>query len=140
MTRFILFLAFGLFLGACSSTKSTSKTKDKVTRTQASDNLENISLVNYLRKIPGLRVSGDDTNGSVQVLGGGGGLLTSNQPLFVLDGVNIGRSLSRAANMIVVTNIGEIRVLKPGSDASYYGVQGASGVIEIVSKSKKNKI
>ncbi len=140
MTRLFAFLLIigSLFLFACSTSKSTTKTEDatsqKVTIRKQGEIKENISLTNYLRRIPGLRVSGDDTNGSVRVLGGGGGVSTSNQPLFVLDGVKVGRSLSRVANLVIVASIADVSVLKPGAEASYYGVDGANGVIVISTK------
>ncbi|MEO0470109.1 MAG: TonB-dependent receptor plug domain-containing protein [Bacteroidota bacterium] len=95
-----------------------------------------LSLANYLRRVPGVSVSGSGDRARVYIRGGIASESRTGEPLFVLDGVPIGDSYSAVANRIVVNDIDKISVLKDISASSMYGVQGQNGVILI--KTKRN--
>jgi len=87
------------------------------------------NLESYLNRVAGVIVNGSGQNATVQVRGvnsfGG-----STQPLFVLNGTDIGSDYSIAAGAVRNLKIKSVRVLKD-SDATLYGVRGAGGVIVI---------
>lgn len=90
------------------------------------------SLADYLYQIPGLNVSGPESNRMVTIRGISS-FQSGIEPLFVIDGLVIGSSYSQANNMVNVWDIDHVRVLK-GADAGIYGVRGGNGVILIVTK------
>lgn len=131
-------IALSLLIFGCSTSKSSTaefqnKTVKENPEGAISDNNSYYrTLADYLRKIPGINISGSENNQMVTVRG----ISSFNsgiQPLFVIDGVVVGSSYSQANNMVNVRNIDYVRVLK-GSDASIYGVRGGNGVILIVTK------
>ena len=93
-----------------------------------------LSLADYLRRVPGVRVSGGDRDGLVIISGFDNSLSLSNQPLFVLDGNRIGRSLFEASSVVNSRDIKRVTVLKQPTDTSFYGLDGANGVIIIETK------
>jgi TonB-dependent SusC/RagA subfamily outer membrane receptor len=88
------------------------------------------SLVDRLRKIGGLTISGTGDNVSV-VIRGMSSIVFSNQPIYVIDGFNVGRDYARANNSVDVNRIKSIRVLKGAAQTAAYGEEGKNGVILI---------
>ena len=86
-----------------------------------------------LRRVPGLKVSGSYPDLSV-LIRGAKSVSQSNEPLYVLDGVPLGRTFSELAAVSDPSNVDNIRVLS-GPEAAKYGARGANGVIEVISKS-----
>jgi len=126
-----------VLLGCKTSTSSVSgKTNDNpvVNTTSVDATVDDNTLSMLLRRVPGVQVRGNDQNGTVQLAGNNSSLLASNQPLFVVDGVKIGHSLVMAAQMINVRDIKNITVLKRPNETSFYGIDGANGVIVIKTK------
>lgn len=93
------------------------------------------TLAQALRSVPGITVSGPDTNPNIILRGGGGGGIAEVQPLFVVDNVVIGNSYAQANSVISPTNIKSIRVLNGMSATNRFGQEGRGGVIMITSKS-----
>lgn len=110
-----------------------SQRKRKKSHTIENSNNE-VSLVGYLRKVPGLRVRGSGTNAQVNVLGINASISMPQQPLFILNGSRIGNSLSDVERLVNVQHIDQIQVLKSAAETSIYGIQGSSGVILITTK------
>lgn len=138
ITRISIFLllVFTLSMVACSGSKSSAATTNKEKNTGGiSANQANLSLADYLKRVPGVRIQGQGSSTKVQVRGvsavGG-----NSDPLFVIDGAPIGNSYAQASSMVDVNDVDKIRVLKDASETSSYGLQGANGVILI--KTKKN--
>jgi TonB-dependent SusC/RagA subfamily outer membrane receptor len=77
--------------------------------------------------------SGDPSGEDTQVNIRGISTLNDNSPLYVIDGHSIGNSYVEANKIVAPNDIDYVRVLK-GPDASIYGVRGANGVIEIVTR------
>lgn len=95
----------------------------------------NLTLAQYLRRIPGVRVTG--AGGSVRVIVRSGSSLTqSNEPLYVIDNIQIGRSYSQVESLVSVNDIQSIQVLKSSAEAQGYGYGSNNGVIII--RTKKN--
>lgn len=126
-----------LFLVSCTATNNTKSSianTNKSTISEEASNL-NIPFEQYLRRISGLRVTGSGTSARVEVQGISNSTLASGKsPLFVLDGRNVGTNLGTVSALVQTNQIKSVRVLKTASETSFYGVQGASGVIVITSK------
>ncbi len=65
---------------------------------------------------------------------GTGSLYSSNEPLFVLDGIPVG---SDVVNLINPNDVENVEVLKDASAAAIYGSRGANGVILVTTKRGK---
>lgn len=135
----IAFLAGALLFSGCSSVGNTARDSnsaaDQNERPEGSVSDENNyyrSLADFLRHVPGVIVSGPDTNAIVTVRGANS-INAGVAPLFVVDGYAVGNSYYHVNNMLNPNDIDYIRVLK-GPDAAIYGVRGANGVVEIVTK------
>ena len=92
-----------------------------------------VSLVDHLRKFPGVFVDGTGENARVFIRGVNT-LSLDTEPLFVIDGQLITGGLAVASRAVTVEGIKRIRVLKTAAETSRYGLQGANGVIEITTK------
>ncbi|MEL6865805.1 MAG: TonB-dependent receptor plug domain-containing protein [Bacteroidota bacterium] len=154
MHRFIycMILLSGGLLMACGSSKSSLKNQVQeeeqvdlgYTQTDKKDyegaslsqkgKIREQTLANYLRKIPNLLVTGSGSNTQVSINGFKNSALMSNQPLFVLDGVRIGHSLAEASNLVTMSDVAKVTVLRTPSEIAMYGIEGTNGVIVIRSK------
>lgn len=125
----LLFGALGIY--ACSTSKSAAES------TESSEHLaeasqESLPLKAFLRRVPGVQVTGSGEN--VQVRVRGLSTLTGDpSPLFVLDGVEVGNSYQDVA-FLDGNQIDKIRVLKDATTTSRYGFRGSNGVIVIKTK------
>ncbi|MCB9081722.1 MAG: TonB-dependent receptor plug domain-containing protein [Lewinellaceae bacterium] len=135
-----LLLAAALTYG-CGSSQGVSAGRSQDTQVtnengiaQASSNQSFIGLDDYLRRIPGLYVTGRGNSVSVRVRAMSNSIIGDSDPLFVLDGVAIGTDFNQIAQVINVNDIANITVLKNASETTIYGVRGANGVIVIKSK------
>lgn len=86
-------------------------------------------------QLPGVTVTSQDgrpgATMSIRVRGGGS-ITQSNDPLFVVDGVQVSR-----IDDIPADNIESIDVLKDAASTAIYGARGANGVILITTKGSK---
>lgn len=127
---FIL-LCLPLVFSSCSSSENVYRDSTSVSNSETDfSNYRNLS--EYLRRQPGVRIDGVGDNIVIQIRGASsfGG---ENRPLYVVDGVTMGHSYGNVNSAISMSEVSSIRVLT-GSDASAYGIRGANGVIEIVTK------
>lgn len=95
-------------------------------------------------RLAGLRMvtnSGTPGGGSSIQIRGMGSINSSNEPVFVIDGVivngNTGTATDNAISNINPADIESMEVLKDASATAIYGAQGANGVIIITTKSGK---
>jgi TonB-linked SusC/RagA family outer membrane protein len=108
--------------GSVSSIKSTEITKT------ASNN----ALQSMQGKIAGLDItksSGESGAGIDITLRGNRSVNASNEPLFLVDGIEYGSTLD-----INASDIESIEVLKDASSTAIYGTRGANGVVIITTK------
>lgn len=85
-----------------------------------------------LRRVPGLKVTGSYPNLSI-LMRGPKSISRTSEPLYVLDGVPLGRSFSELASAADPSSVKKVRVLN-GPEAAKYGMRGANGVIEVILK------
>jgi TonB-dependent SusC/RagA subfamily outer membrane receptor len=129
----ILLLALCCFLG-CNTSKPANK--KVASPKEALDDMQGspeVRLAKILQRIGGVQVTDRGGQYSVLIRGGFSSFDGNVPPLFVVNRQPIGRDFNSAAQAIGSNEINSIRVLKD-SDASIYGVRGASGVIEIRTK------
>jgi len=84
-------------------------------------------------QLPGVSVTSQDgrPGGTVSIrVRGGGSITQSNEPLYIVDGVQVSTIEDIAAD-----NIESIDVLKDAASTAIYGARGANGVILITTKS-----
>lgn len=118
-------LVVGLF--SCGTSK-TSETKSNIKEENDAKNRGQISLLTRLRQQPGIVLK----NG-VPVVNKAANTVSSfgnSEPLYVLNGQIIGNSFARIDQIVDNFNVKKIKVIA-GPETSYYGSQGAKGVIEI---------
>ena len=117
---------------ACAPTEGVQKKseRDLVELEDAKD--ADITLADHLSKVSGVNVFGSGNNVRVKIRGATSFNATT-APLFVVNGQKLGRSYSRVANVVPVSDIKSIKVVR-GADAAIYGSEGANGVIEITTK------
>lgn len=125
---------------ACSSTDKIDKRNgggqsEYISGHSSIDNVSrDIDLTTHLKRISGVRVSGDGANATVTIRDAGVSTFSSSTtPLFVVDGHTMNTSYSNIYYMVNSYEIKSIEVLK-GADAAMYGVRGGNGVIVITSK------
>ena len=133
----LILVICSLFVIACSSSNvaSSDTGKDVDNDEVKTANLQNLTLADYLRRIPGLQVQGSGQNVSVTVRGSTS-VSADNSPLYVIDRNMVGNDYSQVAAMIDPNDIASVNVLKDAASTSSYGLRGANGVVVI--KTKKN--
>lgn len=92
----------------------------------------NITLVDILQRTPGVYVQGNGP-GARAFIRGVSSINGSNEPLFVVDNVAIGSSMSQLT-FLNPTDIDKVTVLKDSSTTTLYGARGVNGVILIRTK------
>lgn len=92
----------------------------------------NETLGNMIAQVAGVEAFGDGIGMSFKVRGAES-IYGNTDPLFVLNGKQIGTDFTAIAQVIDPNEVTSIRVLK-GPDAAIYGTRGANGVILIRTK------
>lgn len=92
-----------------------------------------LTLLDHLRKVPGVQVRGVGENAIVTIRGINS-IRSGTEPLFVLNGQPMFGGLRSIIQAVPVADIKSIRVLKNPAETGIYGVRGANGVIEITTK------
>ena len=160
MKNFTMFLCLWvlLFGGSCANkiapnqTSNTYENPDLISNGYSNESLRNkssssgtidaqnsiVGLDVYLRGLSGVTVRGDGISASV-VVHGIGSFVSSNEPLFVLDGVALNGGYSSAYQTINSIDIKRVSVLKDAASTAIYGSRGGNGVIVITRKNSNIK-
>ena len=122
ITLFTLLLIF--LSSGCSATKATTNEKVKV----ETPSNTNISLLDQLRRSPGLIIRGSGQNAQI-FLRGISSINSPKEVLFIINGTQVG-SFSRGASSLSPQEIKRVvEVLKNPSDIAAYGIMGSGGVV-----------
>ncbi|MCR9288924.1 MAG: Plug domain-containing protein [Bacteroidetes bacterium] len=134
----LFFMTLGLSFMACSGTKSgvtdSTKSTEKAGSVKVTDS--SLPLSAYLRRVPGVRVTGSGSNAKVTIAGSSVSGTGEKLPLFVVDNTPVGNTLNAVESMVSVNDIDKVKVLKGSQASAEYGMRGSAGVILI--KTKKN--
>lgn len=96
-----------------------------------------ISLDQYVRRLSGVSVHGSGSGAEVRVSGaetywgGRWGEGLDSSPMYIKDGVRIGRNFSQVYNMLDMTRVESIQMLRPPRATQLYGSDGGFGAIVI---------
>ena len=134
-----LALAVLCALAAGCGTSAPDGTRDRDPNTVQAEDLagRDVQRVEEMLRgqVAGVTVRQGPTGLIIRIRGGGttGGsaLGTTDDPLFVIDGLPIELGASGALDGINPRDVESIRVLKNASDTALYGARGANGVILI---------
>jgi len=125
-------------LNCCTSSKTISSTAgSNSTNTRAVSTTEGnngLTLVNYLRRVPGVQIDQRGSDISVMIRGMSS-VGSNNQPLFVVNNSPVGNSYQDAVNAVDINDIKTINVIQGTEGQQTYGMRGANGVIQIITKS-----
>ncbi len=130
----VLILVFIITVGCQSSKEASNVQSAKTDNTVLRNSGVDVYLSDMLRRIPGVHVRGKGANAVIRVRGGSGSLVSSNDPLFILDEQIIQGGYATVVNSIDPTQVKSIEVLKDAGSLSSYGSRGANGVIKIMMK------
>lgn len=130
---YYLILSIAIFaLSSCGSARITEK--DIATNNVNSERLGlNDSLADLLMKKGGLEIKavGDDVRVRIR---GNNSIQLDTGPLYVVNGIQMGRDYKIVNNAVAVNDIHSIRIKKGLSETTRYGNEGRNGVIEIRTK------
>ena len=118
---FLLSLFLCSIIFSCSSTNTLSK---ETSKKETASGMENVPLIDRLRRYPSLRVRGTQV-----FLNGISSINTPNEVLFVVNGVQVGNFST--IPKFNPQEIKRIEVLKNPSDFAQYGMMGSGGVVLI---------
>ena len=124
MYKIKLFLFLSLLISCQASNLSTSS-KEIEDRAKTTS----LSLLDRLRSLPGLRISGVGRNAQVY-LRGQTSINNYREVLFYVNGNRVG-NYSAAYQFVLPENIKSIKLLKSASELSIYGAEGRDGVVLI---------
>jgi TonB-dependent SusC/RagA subfamily outer membrane receptor len=128
-----LLLSLVLLIFACAPSQQASA--PVASSNQISPSTSNLSLADYLKRIPGVQVTQTGNTGEAMVLvRGNNSIGGQREPLFIINGVNVGSGYNNAAPLVDVNDISSVQVLKAGNETAPYGLQGNNGVIIIKTK------
>lgn len=114
--------------GRTAGTRNSSVDEDEVRRVRATHVEELLS-----GRVAGVRVISHPGGGFSVRIRGNRSFLTSNEPLYVVDGMPIG-TMANGAVGLSTYDIQCIEVLKDAGSTSMYGVRGANGVVLITTR------
>ena len=135
---FFIIGAMGILFISCQSSNTASSTPTPSNNTKSVTTAEGnngLTLVNYLRRIPGVQIDQRGSDVSVMIRGASsiGG---SNQPLFVVNNSPVGTTYQDAVNTVDVNDIKTVNVIQATEGQQMYGIRGSNGVIQIITKKK----
>ncbi len=133
--KFSLFIiACSILLLQCSVSQQSTTVEERTTTSDVfeEENIGRTELIHLLRNKPGLQIT--NLGGTYEILIRGAKSISGpNAPLYVLDGVALGRSYDSANSAIDITQVASVRIITP-SNAAIYGSRGQNGIIEIKTK------
>ncbi|HMB98167.1 MAG TPA: TonB-dependent receptor plug domain-containing protein [Balneolaceae bacterium] len=136
-------LYFLILIIGCSAPKNTQYTSgsipdyDNESMMNKKDQVvvfdPDISLIDHLRKISGVRVN-QQRGETVVMIRGSNTIIGNNSALFVVNGRPIGQSFRQLESTVSVSDIRRINVYKGMEATNRYGMRAGAGVVEITTK------
>ncbi len=123
-------IVYVLIIGLFASCAPSRNAQDMTDPAELSTTYQ--ELADYLRRVPGVLVTGSSGNYSV-LIRGISSISGSNEPLYVIDRMQVG-SYEQATAMVDPNDIAYVEVLKDVASTTAYGMRGSNGVIIIHTK------
>ena len=130
LSIFILTLTFG-----CSSSKTATNLEDSMSndlkKAQRKEDIKrSTDLTDRLKTFPGIAVRGSGSSATFTVRGVNSVSNSTEQPLFILDGVQLA-DYQQLYESVIPAEIKKIEVLRKTAETQQYGFRGNYGVIRI---------
>lgn len=125
----LLLVATLLFMGCSAPKGAMNKNTDSIGSTVEVHNPQ-LSLDEYLKRLSGVRVYGSGISAQIEMRGKSS-LELSNEPLFVMDNIRLGRDFDKIYSVVDMNQVNRLTALHSSKATLYYGHDGYAGVIEI---------
>lgn len=136
MKKYII-IGISLVIFGCNVSKSNLSSKNTFSetdiRSQKLNEFSEISILNRIRSIPGLKVNGSNESTAEVYVTGITSVKFTQEVTFYVNGMRVG-TFSQLINLIKPNEINSMRLLKGTSAANIYGEEGTWGVILIKTK------
>ena len=149
-TLLLLLCAVAIGATSCDTTKKAQKTNDDemnikieskndMSKSEMATNVgavddASLPLSAYLKRVGGVQVTGQEGNVTVRIRGASLSVGDNPEPLFIINGMQVGRGYESAVDVVNTEDIKDIKVLRDVGSTAIYGVQGSAGVILITTK------
>jgi len=128
MIRSLLIIAC-LTLAGCGTTGNGDGETTRYGTTLEVDNPD-IPLEQYIARLSGVSVFGSGSSARVELIRSTS-IQQDTRPLFVVDGIRVGRDFSEVYSMIRMINVESVQVLRSSRATQLYGTDGGFGAIVI---------
>ena len=118
---FLLSLSLSLIITSCSSSSTLTRVENDKDN---NPNMENVSLIDQLKRYPGLSIRGTQV-----FMRGISSINNPNKVLFIVNGTQVGNF--SGVSTISPQEVKRIEVIKNPADLAIYGLRGSGGVVLI---------
>jgi len=118
---FLLYLSLSLIITSCSSSSTLTRVENDKDN---NPNMENVSLIDQLKRYPGLSIRGTQV-----FMRGISSINNPNEVLFIVNGTQVGNF--SGVSTISPQEVKRIEVIKNPADLAIYGLRGSGGVVLI---------
>ena len=118
---FLLSLSLSLIITSCSSSSTLTRGENDKDN---NPNMENVSLIDQLKRYPGLSIRGTQV-----FMRGISSINNPNEVLFIVNGTQAGNF--SGVSTISPQEVKRIEVIKNPADLAIYGLRGSGGVVLI---------
>ena len=136
MIKYII-ISISIIIFGCNASKTSISSNNEPSkvdvRSEKINEFSEISILNRIRSIPGLRINGSDENTAEIYITGITSVMFTQEVTFYVNGMRAG-TFSQLNNLIKPNEIKSMRLLKGTSAANIYGEEGTWGVILIKTK------
>jgi len=136
MIKYII-ISISVILLGCNISKtslsSNNESGEADVKSEKINEFSEISILNRIRSIPGLKINGSDENTAEIYITGITSVMFTQEVTFYVNGMRVG-TFSQLINLIKPNEIKSMRLLKGTSAANIYGEEGTWGVILIKTK------
>lgn len=94
----------------------------------------NVHLDEYLNKLSGVQVRGNGRSADINIRGATSFELDTT-PLFILDNVRLGKNFAQVYDLVEMSQVNHIQVIRSSRATTLYGSDGAHGAIVIKTES-----
>ncbi len=129
----LLILIFICFSCTISKTTSSDGFNRDISMDEKINEYSEISILNRIRSMPGLKINGPDDNNAQVYVTGITSINFAQEVTFYLNGMRVG-TYSQFSTLIKPGEIKSMRLLKGSSAANIYGEEGTWGVILVKTK------